>query len=138
MENDQRKFEFKLPIFTMPPLDPPTPAPLATTPAAQLPARLDENPAAVYLASLTKRSRRTQQSGLDQVAQLLGYGDALSCPWASLRYQHTAAIRAALAERYAPATANRMLAALRRVLTECWRLGLMPKEDADRAADIKI
>jgi integrase/recombinase XerD len=137
MTNYQRKSEFKL-VIPMPALDPPPPAPLATTAPAQLPQRLDEHPAAVYLGSLTKKSRRTQASALDQVAQILGYADALSCPWPSLRYQHTAALRAELAERYAPATANRMLAAVRRVLQECWRLGLMAKEDADRAADVKV
>jgi integrase/recombinase XerD len=92
----------------------------------------------VYLAQLAKKSRRTQQSALDQVAVLLGYPDALQCPWQQLRYQHTAALRAELSERYAPATANRMLAAVRRVLQECWRLGLMSKEEADRAAALKV
>lgn len=131
-----------MPPFVLPP--PPAPlapgqaAPLATTPPAQPPARLDEQPAAVYLAQLTRRSRRTQASALDQVAQLLGYSDALTCPWSSLRYQHTAAIRAQLAERYAPATANRMLAALRRVLQECWRLEQMTAEEYRRAADLKV
>jgi integrase/recombinase XerD len=137
MDDYQRKVPFKQAIF-MPPLDPPPPAPLATVPPAQLPQRLDEHPAAVYLAQLTTKSRRTQASGLDQVAQLLGYGDALACPWQSLGYQHTAALRAALAERYAPATANRMLAAVRRVLQECWRLGLMTAEAYERAADLKV
>jgi hypothetical protein len=32
--------------------------------------------------------------------------------WAVLRFQHTAAIRSQLAERYAPATANKMLSAI--------------------------
>ena len=80
----------------MPPLDPPAPAPLAVIPSAEL-SSLDAQPAAVYLAQLTTRSRRTQRSALDAVAALLGYADALACPWSSLRYAHTAAIRAALA-----------------------------------------
>jgi site-specific recombinase XerD len=109
-----------------------------TAAAEPVEARLDEHPAAVYLAQLTKKSRRTQQSALDALAQPLGYADALACPWSSLRYQHTAAIRAQLAERYAPATANRMLAALRRVLQECWRLGQMTAEEYQRAADLKV
>jgi site-specific recombinase XerD len=63
--------------------------------------------------------------------------DALSCPWGELRYQHTMAIRSALMEKYAPATANKMLAALRRVLNEAQRLGQMSAEDYAKAADIK-
>ncbi len=99
---------------------------------------LAEQPAAVYLAQLSKRSRRTMGSALDQLAQLLGHADALVCPWPQLRYQHTAALRAELQDRYAPATANRMLAALRRVLQEAWRLGQMTAEEYRRAADLKV
>jgi site-specific recombinase XerD len=57
-------------------------------------------------------------------------------PWAALRYQHTQALRAALAQRYAPASVNKHLAALRGVLTEAWRLGLVSAEDYHRAADV--
>jgi len=77
------------------------------------------------------------QHSLDTMAQALGYADALNCPWRLLRYQHTAALRTALAERYAPATANKMLAALRRVLKECWQLGQMTVEEYERAANVK-
>jgi site-specific recombinase XerD len=71
------------------------------------------------------------------MARLLGQDDALSCPWYHLRYQHTAALRTALAEAYAPATANKMLAALRHVLKECWQLGLMTVEEYERSANVK-
>jgi hypothetical protein len=54
-----------------------------------------------------------------------------------LKYQHTAALRTTLADLYAPATANKMLAALRRVLKECWQLGLMTVEEYERAANVK-
>lgn len=59
-------------------------------------------------------------------------------PWHGLRYQHTAALRAALADRYAPASVNKALAALRGVLKEAWRLGLMGAEDYQRAADVAV
>jgi site-specific recombinase XerD len=60
----------------------------------------------------------------------------LSFPWWNLRYSHTSAMRSRLQERVAPATANKALSALRRVLKECWRLGLMSVEDYQRAADL--
>jgi site-specific recombinase XerD len=62
--------------------------------------------------------------------------DAETLPWQDLGYQHTQALRAALADRYSPATANRHLAALRGVLREAWRLGLMSAEDLQRAIDL--
>jgi site-specific recombinase XerD len=79
------------------------------------------------------------RQALDSIAHTLtdGQMDAISLPWHQIRYQHSAAIRAALAERYAPATANKMLAALRGVLRECRRLGLMTADDCAMASDIK-
>jgi site-specific recombinase XerD len=125
----------------MPPLTLPPPADLARAPtdlaaSAALPT-LAANPAAVYLAGLTTRARRTQRSALDQIAKQLGATDALACPWPQLRYAHTTVLRAWLQDTYAPATANRMLAALRRVLEESWRLGLLDRETYERAADLK-
>ncbi len=55
----------------------------------------------------------------------------------ALRYQHTQAIRAVLAERYRPSTANKMLAALRGVLQQAWRLGLIHGDDYHRAVDVE-
>ena len=60
----------------------------------------------------------------------------LDCPWQDLRFQHTQAIKAQLAERYAARTANKMLAALRQVLKRSWRLGLMGQEDYATATDL--
>ncbi|HEX2909431.1 MAG TPA: tyrosine-type recombinase/integrase [Chloroflexia bacterium] len=110
---------------------------LAVTAAPALPP--DRNPALVYLASLRASGRRTMRQALDTIAAIASSGrsNAETLPWHSLRYQHTAAIRVALAERYKPATANKMLAALRQTLKEAWRLGYMSAEDYQRAADLK-
>ncbi|MCE9583212.1 MAG: tyrosine-type recombinase/integrase [Planctomycetes bacterium] len=98
----------------------------------------DRHPAAVYLARLAQGSRRTMRGALDLIAGILSSGtaDAITLPWAQVRYQHAAAVRAALAERFAPATCNKALAALRGVLREAWRLGLMTAEDRERASDL--
>jgi len=107
--------------------------PLAITEAQPL----DQNPAAVYLASLTPSGRRSQDNALRTIAQILtGVGDWRGVPWAALRFAHTAAIRQRLAETYAPATANRAICALRGVLKSAWRLGQMPADDYARAVDI--
>ncbi len=102
--------------------------------------RLDENPAAVYLAGLSPSSRRTMEAALDTIARL-GLGDEkVTCwdvPWHQLRFQHTQAIKSALAEKYAHTTANRMLSALRGVLKTAWKLGLMSAEDYQKAASVE-
>lgn len=101
----------------------------------------DRNPAAVYIASLeADTGRRTQAQALRIVAGILTNGNAadpMEIDWASLRYQHTAAIRVRLAEAYRPATANKILSALRGTLREAWRLGLMSADDLQRAIDLK-
>jgi integrase len=87
------------------------------------------------------------RGALNTIGELLGVGElrdadgrdirCLAVPWASLRYQHTAAIRAQLQERYAPATANKLLAALRRVLKEARRLRQISADDYDLAIDVR-
>src|SRR6266702_4627417 len=101
---------------------------------------LDRHPVAVYLARLAPSSRRTMRAALDAIAGLLSDErcDAWSLDWPQLRYRHTTAVRALLADgRYAPSTANRHLAALRGVLKECWRLGYVSAEEFQRAADLE-
>jgi site-specific recombinase XerD len=118
------------------PANSPAPADLV----ASGPARLENNPAAVYLAGLAPGSRRTMRHALATIARLVtGDEDAdpLTFPWGALRFQHAAAIRAALAERYAHTSANKALAALRMTLRAAWQLGLMSAEDYQRAAAIR-
>jgi len=113
---------------------------LVTSPSAlALPRGTDQHPVAVYLSSLAAGSRRTMRQSLQVVAGWLSDGqmDELTFPWHVVRYQHAQAVRAMLSERYAPATANKMLMAMRRVLRECERLGLMSAEEYRRATDIK-
>lgn len=97
-----------------------------------------QHPALVYLASLSPGSRRTMKGALNVMAALLTSGrcDALSLDWGEVRFQHGAALRAVLAERYAPATANKMLAAWRGTLKTAWRLGILNSEHYGRAADL--
>jgi integrase/recombinase XerD len=128
------------------------PSPASTTTLSRSPLPPDRHPALVYLAQLSPGSRRTMRAALNTIAELLGVAPVihqtsstrgrrvvetlLYCDWASLRYPHTLALRTLLAERYKPATANKMLAALRRVLLEARRLGLMNPDDYAQAADI--
>lgn len=96
-----------------------------------------QNPARVYLASLAPGSVRTMAGALDTIAGLAHEGaTADTFPWAALRYQHTQAIRAALAAKYDAATANKMLSALRQVLKRAWRFGQMTADEYMAAADI--
>lgn len=98
----------------------------------------DRNPALVYLARLSESSRRPMKEGLNIIATLIQPGcDYLTFPWHALRYQHTAAIRTQLANKYGASTANRHLSALRGVLKECWRLGYVTAEEYQRAIDIE-
>ena len=98
----------------------------------------DHHPAAVYLASLAPGSRRAMHAALDTVARMLtgGQEDSFSLLWGMLRYQHTQAIRASLAEAYSPAMANKCLSALRGTLKAAWRLEQIPTEEYSRAVDV--
>jgi integrase len=106
--------------------------------------RLADNAAAVYLSRLSsQRSQQTMRGALNAVADLLvptldkrDDSRFLDVPFAAMRYQHTAALRAQITARYSPARANTLLAALRGVLKEAWRLGQMGAEDYQRAVDI--
>ena len=96
------------------------------------------NPVEAYLARLGPGSRRGQNQALNAIAGFLSDGvvGADGTDWALLRYQDTSAIRSWLVKRYAPNTAKRLLAALRGVLKECWRMGLMQHDDLAKATDL--
>ena len=92
----------------------------------------DRDPVTVYLAGLSPSSRRTMRNALDTIARL-GLGKetvtAHSVPWAQLRFQHTQALRSALADRYAHTTANRPAAQAATLIAhynEVWRTLTVP------------
>lgn len=96
------------------------------------------HPAVVYLAGLqSDNSRVTMRRQLGAVARLLGSADWLACPWPALRVQHVTTLRAELARRYSPATANLMLAAVRGVLKAARQLGQISADDYTNAISIK-
>src|SRR5258706_3640827 len=98
---------------------------------------LEQNAAAVYVASLPADSgKRTQAQALRVIAGIFN-ADVNLLNWGALRYQHTAAIRARLSETYSPASANKIMSALRQTLKQAWLLGSMTAEDYQRAANLK-
>jgi len=98
----------------------------------------DKHPALLYLAGLGPGSRRTMTEALEKIARYASDGrcNMRSLPWSALRYEHTKALRERLASELAPATSNKHLAALRGVLKQVWRLGLISAEDHQRAIDL--
>lgn len=98
----------------------------------------DQHPAVVYLARLAPGSRPTMSDALDRIASMLtgDHCDRWTLRWDQVRYQHAQAVRSKLADQYEPATANKMLSALRGVLKEAWRLGQVTAEDYHRAVDL--
>ena len=101
------------------------------------PIPLNRHPAGVYLAGVGEGSKRTIRHALNAIAQILTQGecDAMTLDWSKLRYHHTAAVRVALMQKFAPVTANKMLSTLRRVLLEAFRLDLMEATHYQKAVD---
>jgi site-specific recombinase XerD len=101
----------------------------------------NRNPVVSYLASLGSRnSRRVQKTALDRVAEALSGGKIQDCrlfPWEQLDYGMVTAIKAWLDDQYTPATVNRYLWAIRRVLKEAWRHHLISAEAYQRATDVQ-
>lgn len=109
---------------------------------ALAPRPVQQQPAAVYIQSLSAGSQRTMKGALFTLVQLLLPDVHLTpeaiyaFPWELLRYEHASVLRARVAERYSPATANKLIAALRGVLRAAWQLELMPAEAYHKAASI--
>jgi site-specific recombinase XerD len=97
------------------------------------------NAAQVYIAALAPGSRRTMRQALATIAAIAAgmEVDTYQFPWGKLRFEHVAALRAQLAERYEWTTANKMLSALRSTLKVAWQLGQMTAEEYQAAVDVK-
>lgn len=131
---------------------------LAATAAGRLPAPMPRAPARaanpywVYLARFDgQESERTMRRCLDRIAALVS--PALGSmadpgewiPWHQMRYPHVARLRRQLiagdwlpdGAKWSPGHVNKHLSALRGVLREAWRLGLMGAEDFQRATDVQ-
>src|SRR5260370_19591762 len=89
------------------------------------------HPIWVYLFRLAQGSIRTMASALNSIAKMGpdGADTLITFRWPELRYRHTVAIRAALAARYRPTTANKMFAPLRGVLKASRKLGWINADD---------
>ena len=131
------------PSFPTPPLALPAPADVPTAvPVVAAPSPPDRNPAAVYLAGKPSAvGRRGLRRSLERAAEILTNGltsDAFAVNWAEVRYQHVMALRSVLIEgNPQPATINHVLSAVRGVIKETWRLGLLDAESREWVADVK-
>ena len=107
--------------------------------AAQLPPLSHlAHPVNAYLNGLTPSSRRPQLAALEAIARRsTQVYSAETMPWQRLRRPHALQIRSLLEEKYRPSSANRMLAALRGVLRECWHAGLISTDDYQGAISVK-
>src|SRR5438128_8518658 len=95
------------------------------------------HPVQAYLNALAPSSRRPQLSALDWIARRsTQVFTAETMPWQRLRRPHVLKVRGLLEENYQPATANRMLSALRSVLRECWQAQPMTTEEYQAAINV--
>jgi site-specific recombinase XerD len=101
------------------------------------PLALDQDPVVVYLSSLgSLKSRRTMRAALALVAATLGAATPHAIRWGALRYPHVAALRTRFAEKYAPASVNKVLCAVRGVAREAMRLGQLDANEYTKIADV--
>lgn len=125
----------------------------ATAHLPAVPAAPVRNPYDVYLDNLkSEESRRTMRLCLNQIGRLMADLDdaqwaalptaerenfGATVQWHRLTYAHTIKIRARLMEQgWSPSHVNKHLVALRRVLEEAWKLGLMDTDTYQRAVKL--
>src|SRR4051812_16887129 len=95
------------------------------------------SPTNVYLSELSPGSHRTMRIALRTAVEFFGGSDPDTFRWERLRVEHLAALRADLAGRLAPNTANKVLAGVRGVLKASWRVGRLSAEHMYRCTDVR-
>lgn len=96
------------------------------------------DPVELYLLSLAPSSRRTMRQSLDVVANAASAGaTSATLDWSSFTYATVSRVRAALAEHYAPASANKCLAALRGVLRQAMLTDQMSASEFAKCCAVK-
>jgi integrase len=97
-----------------------------------------QHPVAAYLRGLGAGSRRAMLSALHTIARAASDGalGAWSLEWWRLRYEDTQIARARVVEHYPPASARKIVSALRGILRECKKLGLMARDEYLAAVDL--
>ena len=88
----------------------------------------DSSPVVAMLGSMAAESRRKYSESLRTITALLTGTEDSPIRWESLRPAHIGMIRQALTVKYARATVNRHIAALRSVLEFCWKMGYINHE----------
>lgn len=102
--------------------------------------QLEHNPLLQYLARLAPSSQLTMRYILQDAADRLGFIDCdiSEVPWHGLEPGHVIALVAALREDgYAPNTSSLYVNALRGVMNEAWRQGLIDHERLLRIREVK-
>ncbi len=88
----------------------------------------------------SKHSRRTYESRLRAVAQLLNYDDLRQVPWENLRYEHVLQIREYLYKesKKSYASVNATLSAIRAAAKAAFNLQRMSADDLGRIMNVKM
>lgn len=100
----------------------------------------DKRPVVAYLQSLSPGpSQRTAWQSLQRVANAMVPGASpWAIPWHMCRREHVLHVQASLvAKRLAPATINLALSSFKRVMEECWNLGLIGHEEFGRIKSVR-
>ncbi|MDD0974740.1 tyrosine-type recombinase/integrase [Pseudomonas sp. TNT2022 ID681] len=99
-----------------------------------------QNPLLQYLARLAPSSQLTMKYVLQDAADRLGFEDAdiADIPWHLLEPGYITSLVAALrADGYAPNTSSLYVNAIRGVMNEAWRLGLISQDQLMRIRSVK-